>query len=144
MNEFQAAMGLINLRYVDEQINNRKDIANIYRENLKVIDGIYMVEDMLDIKHNYAYFPILINEEKAKITRDELYNKLQEYNVFTRKYFYPLITDFDCYNYEDIHLHNSKYISNRILTLPIYGQLDLEDALNITEIIKKIIFDAKK
>ncbi|MDK2585459.1 DegT/DnrJ/EryC1/StrS family aminotransferase [Romboutsia sedimentorum] len=146
MNEFQAAMGLVNLRYINEQIINRKIITEIYKSQLKEIEGIYMVEGKANVKHNYAYFPIIIDENKTGISRDELYNKLQEYNVFTRKYFYPLITDFDCYKdiYKLNNLCNAKYISDRVLTLPLYGDLLYEDVLKITAIIKYIIQTNKR
>lgn len=141
MNEFQAAMGLVNLNYIDEQINNRKLIAELYRKEFGKIEGILYIEDRENVKHNYSYFPIVINEEITGINRDELYDELKKYNVFTRKYFYPLVTDFECYKgkYLDNHLGNAKYVSDRVLTIPIYGELELEDAYKIAQIIRKII-----
>ncbi len=146
MNEFQAAMGLVNLRYINEQIINRKIITDMYKSQLKEIEGIYMVEGKDNVKHNYAYFPIIIDENKTGISRDELYNKLKEYNIFTRKYFYPLITDFDCYKniYQFNDLYNAKYISDRVLILPLYGDLLHEDVLEIVDIIKHIIQTNKR
>ncbi|MCX3067006.1 DegT/DnrJ/EryC1/StrS family aminotransferase [Cetobacterium somerae] len=140
MNEFQAAMGIVNLRYIDEQIEKRKIITQRYRENLKRIEGITFIDDLENVKHNYSYFPIVIEEKIFGKTRDELFKELKEYNIFTRKYFYPLITDFDCYKeeYKNIELLNAKYISARVLTLPIYGELDLEIVEYICEVIKKI------
>ncbi|WP_343347621.1 DegT/DnrJ/EryC1/StrS family aminotransferase [Terrisporobacter petrolearius] len=141
MNEFQATMGLLNLKYVDEQINNRKKIASIYRKELKEIKGIYYLEDKEGVKHNYSYFPIIIEDEHLGINRDEIYEILKRYNVFTRKYFYPLVTDFQCYRgkYKCSHLINAKYIANKVLTLPIYGQLSEDDAVRIIKILKYII-----
>ncbi|MBK1813065.1 DegT/DnrJ/EryC1/StrS family aminotransferase [Clostridium sp. YIM B02505] len=141
MNEFQAAMGLINLKYVDGQIANRRRIAKIYRENLKEVSGIRYLNDLKNVKHNYAYFPIIIDETKLGIDRNQLYDRLREFNVITRKYFYPLITDFDCYKglYNDNDLMNAKYVADRVLTLPIYGELSEEDALKITKLIKFVI-----
>lgn len=143
MNEFQAAMGLVNLKYIDEQILNRKKVSDIYKNKLSEIDGIKYIEDMQNVKHNYSYFPILIDEIVTGINRDELYEKLKEYNIFTRKYFYPLITEFDCYKnkYNDKNLHNAKYVSDRVLTLPIYGDLSENQAFYIIESIRKIIFN---
>lgn len=140
MNEFQAAMGLVNLNYIDEQIGYRKKIAQIYKKELKDIKGIYYLEDLKNTKHNYSYFPILIDENIFGVNRNELHEKLKEYNIFTRKYFYPLITDFDCYKgkYNDKNLDNAKYVSQRILTLPIYGELSESDAYKIIDIIKYI------
>lgn len=141
MNEFQAAMGLINLKHLDVQIENRKAVTETYREVLKDIPGISFLKDKDGIKHNYSYFPIIVDEKKSGISRNELYEKLKEYNIFTRKYFYPLISDFECYKgkYKDENLKNAKYISDRVLTLPIHGELPLEDVSKIAQIIKCIV-----
>lgn len=140
MNEFQAAMGVVNLRYIDEQIQKRKIVTDRYRRNLKGVQGIHYIEDLENIKHNYSYFPIIIDENIFGKTRDQLFDELKEYNVFTRKYFYPLITDFDCYKeeYGQVELPQAKYISNRVLTLPIYGDLAIELVDYICDAIKKI------
>ncbi|MHA5065620.1 DegT/DnrJ/EryC1/StrS family aminotransferase [Cetobacterium somerae] len=140
MNEFQAAMGIVNLRYINEQIERRKVITQRYRENLKKIEGITFIDDLENVKHNYSYFPIVVDEKIFGKTRNQLFEELKEYNIFTRKYFYPLITDFDCYKeeYKNIELPNAKKISDRVLTLPIYGELDLDIVNYICEAIKKI------
>ncbi|WP_281700330.1 DegT/DnrJ/EryC1/StrS family aminotransferase [Cetobacterium somerae] len=140
MNEFQAAMGIVNLRYIDNQILKRKLITTRYRENLKKIQGIHYIKDLENIKHNYSYFPIVIDEKIFGKTRDQLFEELKEYNVFTRKYFYPLVTDFNCYKeqYINVKLPNAKYISDRVLTLPIYGDLTLELVDYICDAIKEI------
>lgn len=145
MNEFQAAMGLINLQYINEQISKRKVITNIYRESLKEITGVSYLNDKEGIKHNYSYFPIVIDESITGITRNDLYEKLKEYNIFSRKYFYPLVTEFDCYRdrYDCINLENAKYLSERVLTIPIYGELTVEDSYKIGEVIKEIIVKGK-
>lgn len=144
MNEFQAAMGLLNLKYVDEQIENRRKIAQIYKREFKDIEGIYCLQDKQNVRHNYSYFPILIDEKKLFLTRDEIYENLKKYNVFTRKYFYPLITDFECYKgkYEDNYIINAKKVAENILTLPIYGDLTEIDAIKIVNIIKFILNSA--
>ena len=141
MNEFQAAMGLVNMHHIDKQIANRKIITEIYKRELCEVRGIYYLDDKPNVKSNYSYFPILINEEITGINRDEMYVKLAEYNVFTRKYFYPLVTDFNCYKdiYSSDNLINSKYVGDRVLTLPLYGELSETDALKITQLIKFII-----
>lgn len=141
MNEFQSAMGLANLKYIDLNIEKRKEIANLYRRELKDIPGIYYLNDMEGVKHNYSYFPIVIDEKILNKNRDYLHEKLKEYNVFTRKYFYPLITDFECYKgvFKNYNLLNAKYISDRILTLPIYSDLALADVFNITQIIRCLL-----
>lgn len=141
MNEFQAAMGLINLRYIERGIQRRKKIVEIYRELLRDIEGITYLKDMKNVKHNYAYFPIVIDKNKYGKSRDEVFEKLKEYNVFARKYFYPLTSDFECYkNIEGNkdNLKNSKYISNRVMTLPLYEDLKMEDVEYICELINYI------
>lgn len=138
MNEFQAAMGIVNLKYIDEQIEKRKLITQRYREKLRDVEGISFINDLQNVKHNYSYIPIVIDEKLFGRTRDELFSELQNSNIFTRKYFYPLITDFDCYKeeYKNIELPNAKYISDRVLTLPIYGDLELKLVDYICSIIR--------
>ncbi|MBX4258432.1 DegT/DnrJ/EryC1/StrS family aminotransferase [Clostridium estertheticum] len=139
MNEFQAAMGLVNLRYIDEEINKRKKVVKKYRECLKDIQGITYLKDKIGIRHNYAYFPILVDEIEYGKTRNDLFKKLKEHNVFARKYFYPLVNEYDCYkndyNVEDTPV--AKYVGDRVLTLPMYGSLELDKVENICEIIKQ-------
>jgi dTDP-4-amino-4,6-dideoxygalactose transaminase len=141
MNEFQAAMGIVNLKHIDEEISKRKIITEIYIKELESINGIYYLKEKNNIKLNYSYFPIVINEKITGISRDDLYERLKQYNIFTRKYFYPLVTNFQCYKgmYDDSKLNNAKYISERILTLPIYGELAEEDVYLIVDAIKRII-----
>lgn len=137
MNEFQAAMGVVNLKYVDNEIEKRKKITYLYREKLKDIKGIKVLKDLKGVKHNYSYFPIIIDEKEFGLTRDELFEKLKEFNIFSRKYFYPLITEYDCYKDKyNAKLPIAKYISKRVLTLPIYGSLEYESVEKICKVIK--------
>ena len=136
MNEFQAAMGVVNLRYIDDEISKRKKIAYLYREKLENVKGIRILRDLQGVKHNYSYFPIIIDGKKLGISRDELFERLKEFNIFSRKYFYPLTTEYDCYKGKfnsDVPI--AKYISERVLTLPIYGSLEHEAVEKICEII---------
>lgn len=146
MNEFQAAMGLINLKYIDNQIDNRKLVVERYRELLKDIKGISFLNDKENIKHNYSYFPILVDEGAVGLNRNQLHEKLKEYNIFTRKYFYPLVTDFECYEgkFLDSNLKNAKYVAETVLTLPLYGELTILDVNNIVEAIREIIENNRK
>ncbi len=145
MNEFQAAMGLINLKYIDNQIDNRKLVVERYRELLKDIKGISFLNDKENIKHNYSYFPILVDESIVGLNRNQLHEKLKEYNIFTRKYFYPLVTDFECYKgkFSDSNLKNAKYVAGKVLTLPLYGELTILDVNNIVEAMREIIGNCK-
>jgi len=138
MNEFQAAMGLVNLKYIDLQISKRGKLVNFYREMLKDIDGIRFLEDINGLRHNYSYFPIIIDEKITKFTRDELYEELRKNNIFARKYFYPLVSDFNCYKdvFKNEKLSIAKYVSDRVLTLPLYYSLTFEQITYITEKIK--------
>ncbi len=140
LNEFQAAMGLVNLKYVDSEILKRKKLVEKYRELLNSIEGIRYLEDIKGIRHNYAYFPIIIDEKVYGKTRDEVFEKLKDYNIFARKYFYPLINNFECYRekYKDIKLPNAKYVSDRVMTLPMYGDLTLEEVEYICKTLKEI------
>ncbi|GAH58072.1 unnamed protein product, partial [marine sediment metagenome] len=92
MNEFQAALGLLQLKHIDQAIEKRKKMARYYREGLKNISGISYMEDMLGVKHCYSYFPVLIDEGKCKKTRDQVYEELKKDNIYGRRYFYPLIS----------------------------------------------------
>ncbi|NOJ73714.1 DegT/DnrJ/EryC1/StrS family aminotransferase [Paenibacillus alvei] len=144
MNEFQAAMGLVNLRYIEGEIKKRKVIAEHYRGRLKEIGGIICLQDIEGVKHNYAYFPILVDEQIVGINRDTLHEKLKEFNIFTRKYFYPLCTDFDCYAHIDNkHLINAKIIAQQVMTLPIYSGLSVEIIDYICDAIKSIVSNYK-
>ena len=138
MNELQAAFGLLQLNIVDKDIANRKRVANLYREKLRNVKGIRFLEDIKDIKHNYSYFPIFV-EKDYPLTRDELYQKLKDNNIFGRRYFYPLISEFSMYkNLESSNpnnLTNAVIIANEVICLPIYPQLSEMETLLIFDII---------
>lgn len=135
MNEFQAAMGLCNLKHLETEILKRKKIVERYKKRLKNIEGIRFSEISEEIKSNYAYFPILL--DGYKYTRDEIFEKLSKQNIFTRKYFYPLISDFECYrdNYDSRKTPIAKFVADRILTLPLYASLELDIVDRICDII---------
>lgn len=140
MNEFQAALGLLQLKYADQVRLKRKEVADYYRIHLKDVKGIRFLEDIEGVTHSYSYFPILIDSEYYGMTRDELYQKLKDNNIFTRRYFYPLISNFSSYSslpsasFENLPLANK--ISEKILCLPIYPELN---KTALSEIIKIII-----
>lgn len=138
MTEFQAAMGVCNLRHVSEEIEKRKKVIETYRKRLEGVKGIKLSKIQKDVKQNYAYFPVIFEEEFGK-TRDEVMDELAEHNIFTRKYFYPLITDFECYRneYDSHHTPIAKYMADRVLTLPLFADLPLEKVEEICDIILK-------
>lgn len=140
MNEVQAAMGLLQLKYIDSAIEKRNKIAEIYREGLKGVDGIRFLDDMEGVKHNYAYFPIFINEREYGMCRDEVYEKLANKNIYGRRYFYPLISQFSTYkglpSAKAENLPVAVKTSGEIICLPIYPDLDNGDVERIIEILK--------
>lgn len=140
MNEFSAIMGLCNLQYIDHVIQERRIRNNEYRKWLNDIVGIRFFHDKPYVKKNYGYFPIII-EKNYPLNRDELYDLLKSHKYFSRKYFYPLTSDQECFNnkYKNIKLENARDLSKRMLTLPLYEELQLEMIKNISEIIKNCL-----
>lgn len=138
MNEFQAAMGLCNLKYIDNEIELRKQKVGLYENELKGISGIGILEKSENTKYNYAYFPILVDENKYGMTRDQLYDMLKSRKIFSRKYFFPLTSDQACFKnkYKSVNLECARYCSSRILVLPLYADLDEKHILEICTIIK--------
>lgn len=136
LNEFSAAMGLCNLRHVDKEIQKRKRIADIYNERLNEIEGITHITYQEGLKPNYAYYPIVINPNVFGKTRDMIFDALRDKGINTRKYFYPLTTDFDCYSdiYDSRSTPVARETAERILCLPIYGDLPLEVVSDICDV----------
>lgn len=139
MNEFCAAMGLCNLKHVDEEIAKRKKVVEAYNLRLSGVDGIQLNPVQKDVEPNYAYYPIIIDEKRFGVTRNDVFDELAKHNIVARKYFYPLTNSFECYrnrfNVEDTPV--ALHISKRVLTLPLYADLDLETVNNICDIILK-------
>jgi len=135
MNEFQAAMGLCNLRHIDAEIAKRKGVVERYVERLSDIDGIILTRPQEGVSSNYAYFPV--GFDRFRLTRDEVFEKLKTNNIYARKYFYPLTNSFECYrNKFDVEQTPvARCIADRILTLPLYADLALEDVDRICDII---------
>ena len=136
MNEFQAAMGICNLRHVNGEIIKRKKVVERYIDNLKDITGIKLSKEQVDVESNYAYFPVVF--DGYKMTRDGVFEKLKDNDIVARKYFYPLTNSFECYKdrYDVDETPVAKYIAERVLTLPLYADLALEDVDRICVIIK--------
>ncbi|KRG15751.1 aminotransferase [Virgibacillus soli] len=134
MNEFQAAMGLCNLRYVQESIKKREVVSERYLEHLEGLDGIKLPTTQQNINRNYAYFPVVF--DGYLYSRDEIMDRLSKNDIFARKYFYPLTNEINCYNYNSKQTPIAKHISDRILTLPIYPDLELDIVDKICKIIK--------
>lgn len=137
MNEFAAIMGLCNLKYLNHAMEERKMKDAYYREKLRQIQGIQFFEDDLEIEKNHAYFPIIVSDDYS-MTRDELYDRLKENNVFSRKYFYPLTSDQACFRnkYKKCELNNARWLSKHILVLLFYEKLEMENIDHIVGIMK--------
>lgn len=139
MNEFCAAMGLCNLRHVDEEIEKRRKVVERYREHLEGVEGIQLSPIQKDVKPNYAYFPAIFDEKVFGSSRNEVFEALGNEGIGARKYFYPLTNTFDCFHgkYDSNLTPVALHLSKRVLTLPLYADLDLEDVDRICEIIIK-------
>ena len=143
MNEFAAAMGVCNLKYLDENIRKRRHVAELYYNRLKDCPGIRMIDFQNDrhVAWNCSYFPITVDEKRAGCTRDDLFEGLQKENIFTRKYFFPLVTDYECYRekFEQYQLPVAHYVADRVLTLPMYADLEEEDVERVCNVILSIM-----
>ncbi|PKM94544.1 MAG: aminotransferase [Firmicutes bacterium HGW-Firmicutes-1] len=137
MNEFQAAMGICNLRNVDEEIEKRKTVVARYVKRLSGVKGIRLIKPQPGVKHNYAFVPAVFDGFTSN--RDEVCAALENENIYARKYFYPLTNTFECYKdrFDVKETPVAQYIAERILTLPLYADLSLEDVDRICEIILK-------
>lgn len=146
LNELQAAMGICNLRHINEEIKKREICDNKYRERLGGIEGIYICEKQDNVKYNYSYFPVLFDKSKCGVSRNEIYRSLKEKGIFTRKYFYPLTSNFECYKKLFITGNTpvAQYVSDNILVMPLYADLSEEEIDYICEEIKLIITKACK
>lgn len=140
LNEVQAAVGILLLKAVDDEIERRKEITNLYRKLLENIPGITTSRDIEGVKHNYPYFVIRVDKQEYGRSRDELFEELKKYNVFSRKYFYPLCSNFQCYR--DIpsasvsNLPIANRIAETVLALPLHGRMLNSDVENICDMIK--------
>ncbi len=135
MNEFAAAMGLCNMRHLPEYIEKRRHISEIYTERLSDLKGIRLNKYNNDTVYNYAYFPIVVENGD----RDELYESLARENIFARKYFYPCTNAYECYSkrFDANDTPIALDISKKVLTLPIYPDLEATDVERICDIIRR-------
>jgi dTDP-4-amino-4,6-dideoxygalactose transaminase len=136
MSEFQAAMGICNLRHIDEEIAKRKMVTERYWENFDGVKGIKLSFPAKGVKSNYAYFPVVFDGFKK--SRDEVCEILKKHNIYARKYFYPTTNSFECYRGRfNSDTPVAKDISERVLTLPLYADLELIEVDRICSIILK-------
>lgn len=141
MNEFCAIMGLCNLKHIDDEIAKRKTVYEWYCNRLEEVEGLILNKccKEITITPNYSYFPILIDKNKFGISRDELRERLLQENIVARKYFYPLTNAFECFpdTYRVNETPVAQRVSREVLTLPLYGDLEENDADRICEAIIK-------
>lgn len=141
MNEFIAAFGLLQLKNIDINIQKRKQKVKLYRQLLNGIDGITFMDDIENVKHNYTYFPIFIDNKKFTKTRDKVYENLKEKNIFARRYFYPLISQFSAYralpSAKPENLPVATRLTEQVLCLPLFADLENKIIKQIVSIIQE-------
>ena len=139
MNEVQAAYGLLELEVIEKEIEKRKKIADYYRRNLKNVKGIKLLKEIEGVTHSNPYFPILIDKNEYGKSRDQVYDELKKHNIYTRRYFYPLISQFSHYrelpSASPKNLPVAEKIARQVLCLPIYGDLNLDIVNYICDIL---------
>jgi len=141
MDEVRSAYGLLNLKQVDAAIAARQKVAVAYRKALRNVDGISFWDDMPGVRHNYSYFPIFVDAEKYGMTRDELYMKMKDQGVWSRRYFYPLISEFSTYrgleSSRPENLPNAHMMADTVICLPMHHALTKEEIDKIIMVISK-------
>ena len=139
MDEIRSAYGLLNLKQVDAAIAARQKVAVAYRKALRNVDGISFWDDMPGVRHNYSYFPIFVDAEKYGMTRDELYMKMKDQGVWSRRYFYPLISEFSTYrgleSSRPENLPNAHMMADTVICLPMHHALREEEINRIIDCI---------
>ena len=140
MNEIQAVFGLLSLKIVDEAIEKRKKNTEIYRKGLTGVQGISLLPEYPNVRHNYGYFPILVDEQKYGISRDALYETMKRHNIYGRRYFYPLISDFSTYrglpSAQPENLPIATKVASQVICLPMHHNLTEEMVNEVVHVIK--------
>jgi dTDP-4-amino-4,6-dideoxygalactose transaminase len=140
MNEVQSALGLLQLKYVEQAISKRKGICELYKESLYDVNGLTFLNEMKGVKHNYPYFPIFIDQEIFGQGRDELNEYMKYHNFYGRRYFYPLISQFPTYkglaSSDPVNLPVAELKTKQVYCLPLYPDLEFSDVKNICARIK--------
>lgn len=137
MSEFQAAMGICNMRHLSEEIKKRQKVVEHYRKRLSSTEGIKLPAIQENVESNYAYFPVVFND--YKYTRNEVFEKLEAHGIIARKYFFPLTNSFECYrNYPTAGVEKTpvaQHLALRVLTLPLYADLSIKDVDRICDVV---------
>lgn len=139
MSEVNAAFGLLQLKHLPEILKQRSEIDQLYRQELKNVNGIKVIEQTAQTRSNYSYFPVLVGPNYP-LSRDGLYEKLKTQKVFARRYFYPLISNFPMYSgvasATAENLPVATRAADQVLCLPIYPDLPLSMVKSICELIR--------
>ena len=143
MNEFCAAMGLCNLKYVDENVRKRRELVEYYEQALDGLDGVATLARISEgVNYTYGYFPVLFRTEMCgEGIRDAVYDELRKCDIYSRKYFYPITADAACFKnkYKRVALNNARYAGDNILVLPLYPELEKEVIDKISNVIKGVL-----
>lgn len=136
MNEFCAAMGVCNLRHLDDEIAKRKLVAERYWERLSGVPGVRLCLPQEGVTPNYAYMPVVFEDEFGA-TRDDVYEALLARDIHARKYFYPLISDYECYrgHFDSSRTPVAQHVAERVLTLPMFADLTLDDVDLVCDVV---------
>ncbi len=142
MNEMQAALGLLQLKYVEGRIGRRRELALLYGEQLQDMEGLSLLARPSGISHNWAYFPVFVDEERFGSDRDNLYRILREHGIHGRRYFYPLISHFPMYrglpSAAPGNLPVAEEAARQVICLPLYPDMQDEDVLRVCETIRQV------
>jgi dTDP-4-amino-4,6-dideoxygalactose transaminase len=140
MNEFQSALGVLQLKHIDTVLQRRKELTMCYREALGNVPGIRLFHEVKDTSHNYAYFPILIDHNVFGRSRDDVYHALRDEGILARRYFYPLISQFPTYKGLDSasaeNLPVAEAVTQKVLCLPLYPALEEKEIRQIAHVVK--------
>ncbi|MDO7537544.1 DegT/DnrJ/EryC1/StrS family aminotransferase [Acinetobacter pittii] len=138
LSEVHAALGLLQLKTIDQTLQARKQIDRQYRDLLAHVEGIHCIQRTKTEIDNYSYFPIVISQPYP-LTRDELFEKLKEHQIFARKYFYPILTDLKIYQQYQSATPQAHLLSQKVLCLPMYPTLTIDEIQSIVNVIKNVV-----
>lgn len=140
MNEFQAAMGICNLRYIEKELDKRKQVTQWYDQRLSGVHGIKIRHVQENVRCNYSYYPIVVVDDELGYSRDDVFERLKREQIYARKYFYPLTYQAECYNkqFKTVKTPVAEKISKQVLVLPLATDMTEEEVENITNIIRSI------
>lgn len=140
MNEFAAVMGLCNLKHYESVLAERREKYEYYTGRLRKVKGVRLLEGSREVIRNYGYLPIVLEEVHGK-TRDGLYDYLKENNIYSRKYFYPLTSDQECFkgSYRHVHLECARELAEKVLVLPFSAVIKKTEMDLVVDLVEKFV-----